>query len=73
VEIRTADFIFNRRSIMADISVKCAECGSDVTAEFEARYLTAGAGYAAVLSVTPCEKCIDAARDKGYQDARGEQ
>ena len=42
--------------IEANIDVRCAVCGADLDADFDGRYQ--------VLTVEPCETCLQAARDE---------
>jgi len=54
--------------ITLDITVKCEECGTELSAEYNTRRET--------LTVTPCEKCVDNADSAGYSrgftDGQGE-
>jgi len=46
---------------MAEFEVKCDSCDSFLSANFY------GAGTNIVLNIEPCEKCLDSAKDEGYQ------
>ena len=54
--------------VAIDCDVRCAICGDRLSADF-----TEGSRDTdALMDVEPCERCVDAARDKGYEEGRTE-
>jgi hypothetical protein len=44
--------------ITIDITVKCGECGTELSANYDTRRK--------ILTVAPCEECMGTADSKGY-------
>jgi hypothetical protein len=44
--------------IKVDITVKCGECGTELSAEYDTRR--------SIFTVTPCEACLKKEYDNGY-------
>ena len=52
-------------TIKHDMTVRCETCNAELPADFDTRHDT--------LTVTPCERCLEAARDEVREELEKEE